>query len=169
MRNQALFWVVAFMMAVWAMFSVNVAHAEENTTKCIADTIYREAGGEEVQGMIAVGFTIMTRVDLGFAETPCQVVNQRRGDICQYEFRCLKRLPPIDLKLYLAAWQLAERILAGALSDPSHGATWYNRYDIKPAWMQGMIKAGELVQSARIGRHTFWRLSARSIKIGVRY
>jgi hypothetical protein len=70
-------------------------HAETSTPShdqnCLAEAIYREAGGETVKGQYAVGEVIMNRVRAGVGDSPCSVINQRSGKHWQFGFNATGR------------------------------------------------------------------------------
>ena len=67
-----------------------VSHAEtsmlSSDQNCLANAIYREAGGEKLIGQYAVGEIIMNRVRVGMAPSACSVVKQRNGKHWQFGF-----------------------------------------------------------------------------------
>ena len=59
------------------LFSVLPAISQVSADqKCLAEAIYREAGGESLKGQIAVGEVIMNRVNAGIAPSVCGVTHQ---------------------------------------------------------------------------------------------
>jgi spore germination cell wall hydrolase CwlJ-like protein len=60
---------------------------------CLANAIYREAGGESVTAQYAVGETIMNRLALGMAHSICGVVNEHKGSHWQFGFHTHGRHP----------------------------------------------------------------------------
>jgi len=70
-------------------------HAETSTPShdqnCLAEAIYREAGGETVKGQYAVGEVIMNRIRAGIADSPCSVTKQHSGKHWQFGFNAAGR------------------------------------------------------------------------------
>lgn len=121
---------------------------------CLALSLYWEARGEGRRGMVAVGWTVLNRVDSSlFPGTPCAVVLQggERGP-CQFSWWCDgKSDQPRDRH----GWQLALRVAAELLShpprDPTGGSLFYHSTSIPSPWKRHRIR------TARIGRHVFYR------------
>ncbi|MCF8495847.1 MAG: cell wall hydrolase [Alphaproteobacteria bacterium] len=128
----------------------------------LARTLWGEARGEGTGGMEAVAAVILNRV---------KVAQERERfwwgnniiQVCQkpYQFSCWNRSDPNfrilqavdETDLYFAtAMRIARRALAGALRDPTHGATHYHARSISPYW------AREETPTAILGRHVFYRL-----------
>ena len=127
---------------------------------CLALNIYHEARGEPLEGKIAVGQVVMNRVgDPDFPAQVCEVVQQggqRPRDSCQFSWWCDGHSDrPDDLKAWTDSKGLAEKILAGALEDPTRGALWYHAEHVSPGWDMDMIRQG------KIGRHVFYVRQAR--------
>ena len=122
---------------------------------CLALNIYHEARGEPLDGQVAVAQVVMNRVgDPEFPGQVCAVVRQGGEwpkDRCQFSWWCDGR---DDLPEDLAAWtgskDLARRILAGSVDDPTSGALWYHADHVSPDW--GM----DISRQAKIGRHIFY-------------
>jgi spore germination cell wall hydrolase CwlJ-like protein len=83
--------------------------------------------------------------------------------VCQkpYQFSCWNRSDPNYKKLqsvdksnlyFATAQRLAQRALAGALEDITHGATHYHAINIKPYWATGRKPC------AIIGKHVLYCL-----------
>ena len=89
-------------------------HAETSTLSsdknCLAEAIYREAGGENLIGQYAVAKVIMNRVHAGIAESPCAVIHQHSGSHWQFGFNKIgkKSIPSARLEYFLS---VADRVL----------------------------------------------------------
>lgn len=104
---------------------------------CVAETIYSEARGESLTGQLAVGHTIMNRVNHIFNKPPCAVVHQQYTQ---------KRIPKEDIAEY---HKLAKNLLFGRLPNPignkdSFDSFKYN-YPKRPR------------HSVKIGNHYFYK------------
>ncbi|MBX3454830.1 cell wall hydrolase [Ferrovibrio sp.] len=129
--------------------------AREREIDVLARTLWGEARGEGEAGMAAVAAVIVNRA-------------RRPGwwgrdivEVClrPWQFSCwnagdpnrdkLLRVGAID-NSFAAALRIARLALAGALPDPTHGATHYHAADILPGWARGHEPC------ARIGRHVFY-------------
>ncbi len=123
---------------------------------CLALNIYHEARGESLDGQVAVAQVVMNRV--GDAEVPgqvCEVVREGGEwprDRCQFSWWCDGRGDlPDDLVAWTGSKDLARRILAGSVDDPTGGALWYHADHVTPDWDM------EIIRQAKIGRHVFYR------------
>ena len=123
---------------------------------CLALNIYHEARGESLDGQVAVAQVVMNRVgDPGFPGQVCEVVRQggeRPMDRCQFSWWCDGRGDlPDDLAAWTGSKDLARRILAGSVEDPTGGALWYHAVHVSPDWEM------DIIRQAKIGRHIFYR------------
>ncbi|MHA1151101.1 MAG: cell wall hydrolase [Alphaproteobacteria bacterium] len=123
---------------------------------CLALNIYHEARGESLDGQVAVAQVVMNRVDdAEFPDRVCEVVREggeRPRDRCQFSWWCDGRVDkPDDLVAWTGSKDLARRILAGSVDDPTSGALWYHADHVSPAWDM------DIIRQAKIGRHVFYR------------
>ncbi len=126
----------------------------------LARTIYGEARGEPVRGKEAVAAVVMNRVARAM---------ERGGwwwgssviEVCRrpWQFSCWNADDPNRAQIeradesdreFASCARIARRAVAGALEDPTQGATHYHAKGIAPPW----AKARE--PSAVIGRHRFY-------------
>ena len=122
---------------------------------CLALNIYHEARGEPLDGRVAVAQVVMNRVgDPEFPGQVCEVVRQggeRSRDRCQFSWWCDGRGDrPDDLAAWTGSKDLARRILAGSVDDPTGGALWYHADHVSPDWDM------DIIRQAKIGRHVFY-------------
>ncbi len=122
---------------------------------CLALNIYHEARGEPLDGQVAVAQVVMNRVgDAEFPGRVCEVVRQggaRPRDRCQFSWWCDGRGDrPDDLDAWIGSKDLARRILAGSVDDPTGGALWYHADHVAPDWDM------DIIRQAKIGRHIFY-------------
>jgi len=130
---------------------------------CLAMNIYHESRGEPLAGQLAVGYSVMNRVeDKRYPDTVCDVVKQAKyhgWDMnnpirhkCQYSWFCdgLSDTPQ-DGKLMLESTILAQNIISGTVTDVSQGATHYHATYVHPYW------ADELTTVLYVGNHIFYR------------
>lgn len=63
---------------------------------CLAHAIYAESHGESVEGQYAIGEVVMNRINAGFADSACKVINQHRHSHWQFGFHVVnnKPIPP---------------------------------------------------------------------------
>ncbi len=129
--------------------------ARQREIDVLARTLWGEARGEGEAGMAAVAAVIVNRA-------------RRPGwwgrdivEICKrpWQFSCWNAGDPNREKLlrvgnddaaFAAALRIARLALAGALPDPTQGATHYHAAQIQPGWARGREPA------ARIGGHLFY-------------
>lgn len=125
----------------------------------LARTLWGEARGEGEEGMQAVAAVICNR-----ARQPGWWGRGIAG-ICQRarQFSCWNADDPNRAALlavdasdpaFATALRLARLAVAGALPDPTHGATHYHSLSVRPAWAAGQQPC------ARIGGHLFYRAIA---------
>jgi len=130
----------------------------------LALTLWGEAGGRPVRGMEAVAAVVMTRVRLAAQPGGPQHLGRGVAGVCRapFQFACWHPRHPRHALLNLAATlanpgfeaarRIAARALAGALVDPTRGATHYHLEDRLPRWALG------LVPCATLGGLAFYRL-----------
>ena len=97
----------------------------------------------------------MNRVgDPEFPSQVCEVVRQggeRPRDRCQFSWWCDGRDDlPEDLGAWVGSKDLARRILAGSVDDPTRGALWYHADHVTPDWNM------DIIRQAKIGHHIFY-------------
>lgn len=126
---------------------------EKKEIDCLAQNIYREAGIEEQNGMVAVALVTMNRVKTeGFPETVCKVVNQKTKGTCQFSWKCIAKLPKINEDLYTYSRSIAIKIFLNhdIIDDITQGALFYHADYVKPKWKK-------LEVTTKIGRHIFYK------------
>lgn len=120
---------------------------------CLASNIYREAGAEETNGMIAVALVTMNRLKAqGYPDTICKVVQQKTKSTCQFSWVCMNRLPKMDQKIYNYIRELATHVFLNhdLIEDITNGALFYHADYVNPRWKK-------LEVTTKIGRHIFYR------------
>lgn len=162
-------YIVTFLIFVSFLFAftqTGVYHSEFNHTPyaelskesqreidCLALNIYREAGIEETQGMIAVALVTMNRLKSEkFPDTVCKVVKQKTQKVCQFSWVCMSKLPRIDKNIYNYSKALATRVFLNhdLLEDFTGGALFYHADYVRPKWKR-------LEVTTQIGRHIFYK------------
>lgn len=120
--------------------------------RCLALAMYWEARGEGLEGIIAVGWTVLNRVrSRHFPDTPCAVVYQGGEQApCQFSWWCDGRSDrPRERRSWQAALVIAAHLLVRPPKDPTRGALYFHSTSVEPGWKH--------VRTARIGRHVFYR------------
>jgi len=134
----------------------------EMAVDTLARTIWGEARGEPQKGMEAVAAVVLNRVAHARKKGGYWWGDTIIG-VCQkpYQFSCWNRSDPSYRKLiavtdrnihFATCLRIARRAVAGALPDPTAGATHYHADYIAPYWASGETP------TAIIGRHIFYRL-----------
>jgi N-acetylmuramoyl-L-alanine amidase len=132
------------------------ASAEAGSTsdeqRCLAQAMYWEARGEGRQGMIAVGWTVLNRIESSrFPATPCRVVHQggERAP-CEFSYWCDgKSDRPREPRSWRAALIIAAELLYDPPPDPTGGALFFHNRSVRTPHGH--------VRTARIGSHVFYR------------
>ena len=123
--------------------------------RCMAEAIYFEARGEEIEGQYAVAEVILNRVDHNnYPDTVCEVVNQGTGRryACQFTYTC-DGIPEIvnEQLAWDRAGKIARIMMDGAPRNLTAGATHYHADYVSPRW------ARVYPRTARYGTHIFYR------------
>ena len=119
-----------------------------------AKTVWGEARGETISGMLGVAWTIKRRTER--AQWPDNII-----DVClqPWQFSVWNRSDPnfnkvIGAPLTSKSFQRAIFVVLGVtlgyLADPTNGADHYHHKDIEPPW------AKEMTKTAEIGSHIFY-------------
>ena len=127
----------------------------EKAVKILALNIYHEARGEGVEGMVAVGFVTLNRVQSHrFPDSVSGVVKQGGEALyeCQFSWWCDGKS---DIPKDKAAWRIVQEIAVGILSgeyvDPTEGAlSYFNPQEVNPCWG----KSKSLIKD--IGSHRYY-------------
>jgi spore germination cell wall hydrolase CwlJ-like protein len=125
--------------------------AEQAEVRCMTEALYYEARGEGQNGQEAVAEVILQRVrSRAHPDSICGVVHEP-GQFSYVTDGSTKR--PRDQESWQAAKNLAARIVRGELvTSLTRRALFYHAVDVQPAW------AAEMVRTAVIGNHIFYRL-----------
>jgi N-acetylmuramoyl-L-alanine amidase len=119
----------------------------------VARTVYFEARSDGARGMLAVAFVIRNRLRAGsFGDTVAEVVRSpAQFSVWNRGGAARRGKVPADDPHWRQALQAARLAMAGAVKDPSRGATFYHEKSIGPAWSRSMRV------TARVGSHVFLR------------
>ncbi|WP_277592993.1 cell wall hydrolase [Pseudomonas chlororaphis] len=134
----------------------------EKDRDILARTLWGEARGEGLAGQIAVAWTIRNRVNDGRTKSWW---GEGYAGVCQapYQFSCwnkndpnypfLSGAKPIPAGQFAQAQRAADQVIAGAVPDPTSGATHYYATTMPkaPAW------AAKARKTVRIGQHVFFK------------
>lgn len=125
----------------------------------LAEAVYFEDRGGDIEGMKAVANVVMNRVNSGkFPSSIAGVVNQKKwtknGWVCQFSYMCqLKDRKMADEQSRYKAGYVAWKATNGVLKDTTKGADHYlNKSKVKtlPTWVYAFNK------TVKIGDHTFY-------------
>ncbi len=121
---------------------------------CLAQALYFEARGENVDGQVAVAEVILNRVDSDlYPDSVCDVVRQgadRRG--CQFSYMCDGRKEYIaNHRVYERVGKVAWLMLAGKPRTLTDEALYFHATSVRPSWSRVYVRTAE------IGRHVFYR------------
>lgn len=128
----------------------------------LALTIWGEARGEGLAGQIAVAWTIRNRVFDGKAKSWW---GEGYAEVClkPWQFSCwnqndpnyvyLSGAKPIPAAQFAQAQRAADQVMAGAVPDPTGGATHYYATTMPkaPGW------AAKAKQTLLLGHHVFFK------------
>jgi len=117
--------------------------------QCLAKNVYFEGRNQPWVGQVAIAQVTLNRVkSLAFPSTICEVVRQKKRNICQFSWYCDgKSDQPKDVKDYDKATDVAIQVYSGTIPDVTEGALWYHAtYIRRPFWaysMKEMVKINE--------------------------
>lgn len=141
-------------LSIVAMLTISTtAYANEtNQIDCMARNAVYEAGNQGDRGMIAVTQVVMNRTrDDRFPSTPCGVIHQKRGKVCQFSWVCQRRLPFLDADRMRRARQIAQTVYLARIYDVTFGALFYHANYVRPRW------AYVFKRTTVIGDHIFYK------------
>jgi spore germination cell wall hydrolase CwlJ-like protein len=112
---------------------------------CLAEAVFKEAGGEPVAGRMAVAHVILARTRSGtFPKTVCGVVNQKG----QFTYKRGGGIRRGAERQWAEARAVASLALSGVWSDVVKSALYFQSTRVRPSY--------SLRQVARIGGHAFY-------------
>ncbi|MEB2621400.1 cell wall hydrolase [Pseudomonas sp. YuFO8] len=134
----------------------------EKDRDVLARTLWGEARGESLIGLIAVAWTIRNRVNDGKAKSWW---GEGYTGVCQkpYQFSCWNKndpnyaylggAKPIPFREFAQAQIAADQVIAGKVPDPTGGATHYHATTMvkPPTWIVGAKR------TTTLGRHVFFK------------
>ncbi len=148
---------ISFLLLILSAGFMTPSQAVEmnDDMSCMALNLYWEARSEGYEGMLAVGWVALNRINSSkYPDTVCSVVKQ--GGVrapCEWSWYCDGREDrPQELKAWDEAQKIAGELLANPPADPTGGALWFHLDSMSsPGWLRSQE------QSAHIGRHLFFR------------
>ena len=143
-------------LPIKSTFNGLTAEAQKQVT-CLAENIYFEAAHEPLEGKKAVAFVTLNRLQSGYADNICDVVQQKTGKTCQFSWYCdstftSRTLTMKQTPLYNEILQLSTNVFLNfeRMTDVTNGATYYHADYVKPNWTR-------LQKETQIGRHIFYK------------
>jgi spore germination cell wall hydrolase CwlJ-like protein len=134
----------------------NLTIDAQKQVTCLAENIYFEAAHEPLDGKKAVAFVTLNRVQSGYADSICDVVQQKTGHTCQFSWYCdttftSRRLTIKHTSLYNDILDLSTYLFLNfeRMTDVTNGATYYHADYVSPGWPN-------MRRTAYIGRHIFY-------------
>ena len=122
--------------------------------RCLALNLYWEARGEGREGMYAVGWTVLNRVQSAdFPASVCGVIYQG-GETppCQFSWWCDGRSDrPQEWRSWEMALEVSAKLLRSPPPDPTAGALFYHNTSIRSPWLRTRQR------TTQIGQHVFYR------------
>ena len=122
--------------------------------QCLAKNIYFEGRNQPWIGQVAIAQVTLNRVkSAAFPSTICEVVEQKKRNICQFSWYCDgKSDQPKDVKDYDKATDVAIQVYSGTIPDVTEGSLWYHAtYIRRPFWAYSMK------EMVRINEHIFYK------------
>lgn len=152
--------MIRILIAICCLANVNLmpnfAQAQEDPDRMLALNLYHEARGEGREGMIAVGWVVLNRIeDSVYPDNVLDVITQTRGRNCEWGWWCDgKSDKPTEPEMWALAQSLAAELMsANPPADPTQGALWFNEtFRDRPSWM-----GDDVERSATLGGHHFYR------------
>ena len=138
----------------------NVEAIIPNEAYCLSLNIYQEARGEPLEGKVAVANVVKNRVaSKHYPNTYCEVVQQRRGNICQFSWYCdgkydhptFSSMELPDAQAFKTAVEISLKIMENIILDNTDGATHFHAVYVDPYWSKS------LALTVEYGDHIFYK------------
>lgn len=139
----------------------NVRMVDMSQSVCLAQAMYYEARGEGLKGQVAVANVVINRATFPgyFPNSLCGVISER-GQFQWYHNSRLRGKrnfhPRIDDEFVLLAKKIIITHNQGRRFDNTHGSYYFNA--------NGKRMSPNIVQRARVGRHTFYTFKDRWLR-----
>lgn len=139
----------------------NVRMVDMSQSVCLAQAMYYEARGEGLKGQVAVANVVINRATFPgyFPNSLCGVISER-GQFQWYHNSRLRGKrnfhPRIDDEFVLLAKKIIITHNQGRRFDNTHGSYYFNA--------NGKRMSPNIVQRARVGRHTFYTFKERWLR-----
>lgn len=140
-----------------ALPQIDAQRLSDDPVVCLALTLYWEGRGESDLAQKAVGHVVMNRVRAAsFPSDICSVVTQHGPEPpCQFSWWCDGRSDtPQDYAEWWRAFRNAAEVYGNPAADPTGGALYFHRKDLRPSWARAKATAPRV-----FGGHVFFRLA----------
>ncbi|MDF2233838.1 cell wall hydrolase [Albimonas sp. CAU 1670] len=127
----------------------------EDPLTCLARTVYFESRGRAEREQTAVAWVVLNRAEAsGYPDDVCEVVKQGgSARPCQFSWFCDGRPDEArHAREYAQSLNVAQKVLAGEVEDPTNGANMFHNLTVRPYW------TAKAKLMAQIGAHLFWKL-----------
>ena len=157
--NKSTLSVLALSLAAGLLLATPAA-AQENAAEreLFALNLYHEARAEGHDGMVAVGWVVLNRIDSeDFPDSITAVINQPTARGCQWGWTCDGRSDtPTEAEKWQLAQEVADLLLGEARpADPTGGAiAFHETFRRTPGWL-----ARNGTRTVTLGNHHFYRLN----------
>lgn len=140
---------------------INTNNINPREAYCLSLNIYQEARGEPLSGQVAVANVVKNRVKSKYyPNTYCEVVQQRRGKICQFSWYCdglndhpvFKNRETVKARAFQRAVEISLKIMDNIIIDNTEGSTHFHADRVEPYWSKNLVK------TVHYGGHIFYRL-----------
>lgn len=126
---------------------------------CLALNVYQEARGEPLEGKVAVANVVKNRVESSnYPNSYCEVVQQRRGNICQFSWYCDAYEHPVfysmelpDAHAFKTAVEISLKTMDNIILDNTEGSTHFHATYVDPYWNKSLVRV------AQFGNHIFYK------------
>ena len=165
--------LLAYLLQAATVFGTPIQTADINPEEafCLAQNVFYEARGEDINGQFAVASVTLNRAnDPRYPDTICGVVQQSgktrdNKRVCAFSWYCeqtrVGREIPVRnrdgsinekvIDQFRVASEVALSVMSGSVTDHSRGATHFHNPSVKPSW------AHRMTRTIVIGNHTFYR------------
>jgi spore germination cell wall hydrolase CwlJ-like protein len=146
---------VALLLGSAAGFAAPARSASPEDERALALNVYHEGRSGGRDGMLAVGWLTLNRVqDKGFPNAIKDVVYQKRGKGCEFGWTCDKGPDePAEAKLWEQAQAVAKELLgASPPADPTKGGLWMHE-----SWRKPPSYTKSLVKTASVGKNVYYK------------
>ncbi len=154
-RRVLLFAQFLCLLGVASGFAPEPAQSDEQALRCLALNLYWEARSEGREGMIAVAWVVLNRVNHAtYPNTVCAVIQQGgEQPPCEWNWWCDGRSDrPTELKSWALSQDIARQMLTDPPPDPTQAALWFHLDAMRmPQWLRSRER------TVQIGRHIFYR------------